>query len=49
MLGSFVSSDNGTATENELEALINKRTLSKKEGAVWVTRWNGFDAELTRE
>jgi hypothetical protein len=44
-----MTSENGTATENELDALIKEGALGEKEGVVWMTRWNGPDAKLARK
>jgi hypothetical protein len=40
--------ENGTTAENELEALINEGAPSVENGVVWMIRWNGPDAELTK-
>jgi hypothetical protein len=48
MLRSLMNPENGTTAENELEALINEGVFSVEKGVVWMIRWNGPDAELTK-
>lgn len=48
MLRSLMNPENGTTAENELEALINEGAFSVEKGVVWMIRWNGPDAELTK-
>ena len=40
--------ENGASTENELETLINKWTLNKEDGVIWMILWDDLHAELTR-